>query len=158
MSVWRGHGLTRDLDHTRPADIFIAGWDRGKPVVLDLTITSPPCSAILSKSCHQAGVAALAAEACKLHSNGSKCQELGWSCIPLAVETYGNWGKEAHDTFSRLASYLAIHQTSPKSAVVADLYGRLNIALVCTIARAILARELPPSQLLLDCALVYNRL
>eukprot|EP00731_Ephydatia_muelleri_P034994 Em0090g8a len=50
-------------------------------------------------------------------------------CIPLAVETYGNWGKEAHDTFSRLASYLAIHQTSPKSAVVAKLYGRLNIAL-----------------------------
>eukprot|EP00731_Ephydatia_muelleri_P034990 Em0090g4a len=50
-------------------------------------------------------------------------------CIPLAVETYGNWGKEAHDMFSRLASYLAIHQTSPKSAVVTKLYGRLNIAL-----------------------------
>ncbi|KAL5506797.1 hypothetical protein EMCRGX_G008537 [Ephydatia muelleri] len=66
-------------------------------------------------------------------------------CIPLAVETYGNWGKVAHDMFSRLASYLAIHQTSPKSAVVTKLYGRLNIALVCTIARAILARELPPS-------------
>ena len=25
----------------------------------------------------------LAAEARKLHSNGSKCQELGWSCIPV---------------------------------------------------------------------------
>ena len=145
VSVERGHGLTRDLAHTRPADILIAGWDRGKPVALDLTITSPLCSAILSESCHQAGAAALAAEARKLHSNGPKCQELGWSCIPLAVETYGNWGKEAHDTFSRLASYLAIHQSSPKSAVVAEIYGRLNIALVRSIARAILARELPPS-------------
>eukprot|EP00731_Ephydatia_muelleri_P019426 Em0012g251a len=130
----------------RPADILIAGWDRGKPAALDLTITSPLCSAILSKSCHQAGAAALAAEARKLHSNGPKCQELGWSCIPFAVETYGNWGKEAHDTFSILASYLAIHQSSPKSAVVAEIYGQLNIALVrCSIARAILARELPPS-------------
>ena len=145
VSVERGHGLTRDLAHTRPADILIAGWDRGKPAALDLTITSPLCSAILSESCHQAGAAALAAEARKLHSNGPKCQELGWSCIPLAVETYGNWGKEAHDTFSRLASYLAIHQSSPKPAVVAEIYGRLNIALVHSIARAILARELPPS-------------
>eukprot|EP00731_Ephydatia_muelleri_P013116 Em0007g426a len=89
------------------ACILITGWDRGKPVVLDLTITSPLCSVILSESCHQAGVAALAAKA--------------------HVETYGNWGKEAHDTFSRLASYLAIHQFSPKSAVVAEIYGQLNI-------------------------------
>ena len=142
VSVERGHGLSRDLAHTSPVDILIAGWDRGKPVA---TITSPLCSAILSELCHQAGVAALAAEVRKLHSNGPKCQELGWSCIPLAVETYGNWGKEAHDAFSRLTSYLAIHQSSPKSAVVAEIYGQLNIALVHSIARAILARELPPS-------------
>eukprot|EP00731_Ephydatia_muelleri_P010638 Em0005g1224a len=74
-----------------------------------------------------------------------KCLELGWSCIPLAVETYGNWGKQAHDTFSRLASFLAIHQSSPKAVVVAEIYGRLNVVLVRSIARAILARELPPS-------------
>ena len=62
VSVERGHGLTRVLPHTRPADALIAGWDRGKPAALDLSITSPPCSAILSESCHQAGAAALAAE------------------------------------------------------------------------------------------------
>ena len=67
--------LTPDL-------LLIAGWDRGKPTA--------PCSAILSESCHQAGVAALAVEARKLHTKGPKCQELGWSCIPLAVKTYGN--------------------------------------------------------------------
>eukprot|EP00731_Ephydatia_muelleri_P017471 Em0010g569a len=134
-----------ELAHTRPADILIAGWDRGKPAALDLTITSPLCSVILGESCYQAGAAALAAETRKLHSNGPKCQELGWSCIPLAVETYGNWGKQAHDTFSRLASFLAIHQSSPKAVVVAEIYGRLNVVLVRSIARAILARELPPS-------------
>ncbi|KAL5479843.1 hypothetical protein EMCRGX_G023432, partial [Ephydatia muelleri] len=106
VSVERGHGLTRDLAHTRPADILIAGWNRGKPAALDLTITSPLCSVILGESCYQAGAAALAAETRKLHTNGPKCQELGWSCIPLAVETYGNWGKQTHDTFSRLASFL----------------------------------------------------
>ena len=134
VSVERGHGLTRYLAHTRPADILIAGWDRGKPAALDLTITSPLCSAILSELSHQVSEAALAAEDSNLHSNGPKCQELGWSCIPLAVETYGNWGKEDHDTFSRLASYRAIHQSSPKSAVLAEIYCRLNIALVHSIA------------------------
>eukprot|EP00731_Ephydatia_muelleri_P027206 Em0019g79a len=115
----------RDLAQTRPTDILIAGWDRGKPVALDLTITSPLCYAILSESCHQAGAAALAAEA--------------------PVETYGNWGNEAHATFSRLASYLAIHQSSSKSAVAAEIYGQLNMTLVRSITRDILAMELPPS-------------
>ena len=72
VSVERGHGFTRDLAHTRPADILIAGWDRGKPAALDLTNTSPLCFAILSKSCHQAGVAAIAAEA----SNRMMVQEV----------------------------------------------------------------------------------
>ena len=145
MSVERGHGLTRDLAHTRPADILIAGCDRSKPVMLDLTITSPLCSAILSELCHQAVAAALAAEACMLHSNGPKCQELCWSCIPLSVETYGNWSKDLHGTFSRLAFHLAIHQSSPIPAVVAEIYGPVEYSPGFSIARAILVRERLPS-------------
>ena len=69
VSVERGHGLTRDLAHTRPADILIAGWDRGKPAALDLTITSPLCSAILNELCHQAGAAALAVSSTQMVRN-----------------------------------------------------------------------------------------
>ncbi|KAL5494262.1 hypothetical protein EMCRGX_G015559 [Ephydatia muelleri] len=73
--IWeKGHGLTSDPDHTRPAHILIAGLDRGKLAALDITITSLLCPAISSESCHRAGAAALAAEACKLHSKGPKCQ------------------------------------------------------------------------------------
>jgi 2-keto-4-pentenoate hydratase len=50
-------GLTRDLDHTRPANILIARWDRGKPAALAL------CPAILGHP--PSGAAALAAEARK---------------------------------------------------------------------------------------------
>ena len=50
----KGNGLTRDLDHTRPADILIARSDRGKPAALDITITSFLCPAILDESCQQA--------------------------------------------------------------------------------------------------------
>eukprot|EP00731_Ephydatia_muelleri_P024462 Em0016g733a len=113
--------------------------------MLDLTITSPLCSAILSELCHQAVAAALAAEACMLHSNGPKCQELCWSCIPLSVETYGNWSKDLHGTFSRLAFHLAIHQSSPIPAVVAEIYGPVEYSPGFSIARAILVRERLPS-------------
>ena len=86
-----------------------------------------------------------AAETRKLLTNGSKCEELGWKCIPLAVETFCNWGKEAHLTFSRLAPHLAISLSSPKSSILVDMYCRMNLTLVRSIARAILAREFLPS-------------
>ena len=75
-------------------------------------ITSPLC---LCKSCHQDG-AALAPEIRKLHSNGPKCHELGWSCIPLAVETYGNW-----DAQYLLEAGVLPFTSSPKSSVVAEI-------------------------------------
>ena len=40
-----------------------------------------------------AGAAAQAAEARKRTANDQKCTELGWSCVPLAVESYGAWGR-----------------------------------------------------------------
>ena len=101
-------------------------------MTLDITHHSPLCPAIC-------GSAALAAEARKFHINGPKCQELGWSCTPLAVETYGNWVKKAHDTISPgAASRLATDQSFPNSTVMAEIYGRLNMVLIHPIARAIL--------------------
>ena len=40
------------------------------------------------------GSAALTAEVCKRNSNDAKCSELGWSYIPIAVETFGYWGAD----------------------------------------------------------------
>ena len=100
---------------------------------------------ILRESCRSSGAASTAAETRKLLTNGPKCQELGWTCIPLAVETFCNWGKEAHLTFSRLASHLTISLFSPKPSILADVYSRMNFTLVRSIARAILAREFLPS-------------
>ena len=65
-------------------------------------------------------------------------------CVPIAVETYGNWGQEAKQTFSRLASCLATDSSQPKCKVIAELYGRLNLTLMRAIARAILVRAFRP--------------
>jgi len=58
----------------------------------------------------------------EIFNNNVKCSELGWVCIPLAVETYGNWGKEASDTFARLATRLAVGSSKSKSNFVFVLY------------------------------------
>ena len=46
------------------------------------------------------GAAVYAAECRKHDANDTRCQELGWLCIPLAVETYGNCGKTALSVLS----------------------------------------------------------
>ena len=62
------------------------------PAAVDLTITSPPNSTILSEAGMKA-VSAAQAAGCKKHqTNDTKCSELSWSCVPPAVETYGCWG------------------------------------------------------------------
>ena len=84
------------------------------------------------------GAAGRVAEARKHTTNDAKCQDLGWLCIPLAVEMYGNWGKEAHEVFNRLTSLLAFGQTSHKSGLLLEIYSHVNMSLVRSIARAIL--------------------
>eukprot|EP00731_Ephydatia_muelleri_P003042 Em0001g3042a len=66
------------------------------------------------------GAAAEEAEVRKHRANDPKCSGLGWVCIPLAVETYGNWGREVQSTFSRLASHLAIITSSHKGMKASD--------------------------------------
>ena len=77
-----------------------------------------------------AGAAAHTTELRKHEANYAKCSDLGWICIPLVVEPYGAWGKEAIEAFSTLASRLATTSSRPKSIVLSELYGLLNLHLV----------------------------
>eukprot|EP00731_Ephydatia_muelleri_P024059 Em0016g330a len=141
-----GSGLTPGLDHTRPADVLVRDWAQGKPAAFDITVTSPLTPAILAGASRRVGAAAEAAENRKHTANDPKCAELGWRCVPLAVETYCNWGEEARRTFTLLATHLVFGSSSfCKARVISDMFGRLNITLVRAIARAILARNVIPT-------------
>ncbi|KAL5477463.1 hypothetical protein EMCRGX_G024263 [Ephydatia muelleri] len=84
------------------------------------------------------GSSARVSEQRKQASNDVKCSELGWSCIPLAVEAYGCWGAEARLHLSLLASRLAARLNCSK--LHATLHGRLNLVLVGANARALLSQ------------------
>ena len=111
VRVEAGHGMCHDINHSCPADVLVAGWERAQPAALDITVTSPLTPVSLKDSSRIAGVAALSAETRKHAANDPKCCELA----------HGNWGKEAQHLFSRLATYLAIHLSCPKSRVLADI-------------------------------------
>ena len=125
-------------NYARPADVLVDGWDRAKPAAFDVTFTSPLTPVTLNEASIHEGAAALAAETRKHAANDARCQVLGWSCIPLAVETFGNRGREAQCVFS----LPALRQGQPKSTVVRDIYGHLRISLVRSVARSIMGREI----------------
>ena len=52
-----------------------------------------------------------ATEQRKHEENDAKCKELGCVCVPMVVEAYGAWGTEAMESFSLLASRLALAPT-----------------------------------------------
>ena len=133
-----GAGFTNT--QSRPADVLVPNWDLGKPAAFDLSVTSMLHSSVLLEASVTAGLAALAAENRKHNSNDRKCEELGWVCIPLVVETYGCWGAAAVAAFSKLAGCLSTRLNQPKSRTIFGIYSRLGLALVRANCRAILSR------------------
>ena len=55
----------------------------------------------------------------------------------MAVEMYGNWGKEAQSTISSSHQFFFLH----KSRVISDICGKLNLFVVRSKSRAIQARD-----------------
>ena len=94
--------LGHDARQTRPVDILIPNWELGKSAAIDLCITSPLNSVTLQVACVMPGSAAMQAEKRMHHSNDAECEELGWVCIPLVVESFGCWGSEVKRSFSQV--------------------------------------------------------
>ena len=65
VRIESGSGLTPDLSHTRPADVLVLNWERGKHAALDITVTSPLIPSILTAASLSEGAAAEEAEARK---------------------------------------------------------------------------------------------
>ncbi|KAL5500176.1 hypothetical protein EMCRGX_G011690 [Ephydatia muelleri] len=99
-----GYGLARDHMNSRPADILVQGWNRGKPAAFDVTVTSPLTPVSLNNTSALVGAAAYAAE-CRKHA--------------------------ANDT----------SQAIPKPKMLSEIYSRLKMSLVRSVARAIMGRE-----------------
>ncbi|KAL5497570.1 hypothetical protein EMCRGX_G014066 [Ephydatia muelleri] len=122
VKVEVGNNLSRDHSKTRPADILLPNWFLGRTAALDVSITSPLNPVTLLEAGVSATAAAQATEARKHQANDPKCSELGWVCVPMVVETYGAWGKEATAIIFSVASRLATSTCRPKSTILHEIY------------------------------------
>ena len=95
-----GCGAGYTDSQSSPADVLVPNWDLGKPAAFDLSVTSTLHPSVLLEASMMAGSTAFVAKNRKQKYNDRKCEELGWVCIPLVVETYGCWGAAAVAAFS----------------------------------------------------------
>ncbi|KAL5486989.1 hypothetical protein EMCRGX_G019539 [Ephydatia muelleri] len=140
VQVEVGAGLFPDHSQSRPADILLQNWNLGRPVALDISVVSPLNPSTLAEAGATFGAVLEATESRKHQANDEKCSALGWVSTPLAVDSYGAWGKEASLFLAQVAAWLAIHKSLPKSQASFDLFSNLSICLIRANARAILRR------------------
>ena len=143
------------LEHGLQTSLIVPNWDCGTSAAFDITVTSPLNSHTMLEASMYQGVSAKAAEHRKHNKNDPKCAELGWRCVPLTVENYGVWGPEALKAFSQVASRLAIRGNTPKSKVVAELYGRLSLLLIRANAQSISTGQLSVHVFVCVCFMCY---
>eukprot|EP00731_Ephydatia_muelleri_P012634 Em0006g1528a len=82
VKVEAGNNLTPDHSHTRPADVLVQNWSRGRPAAFDICVTSPLNTLTLSEAGVCAGAAAQAGEVRKHSANDDKCGDLGSVLCP----------------------------------------------------------------------------
>ena len=115
--VWK---KVMDIDHTRPADILIAGWDRDNL----LHLTSPSHHPSLLPYC-----------SILMDPNASSWASPAFHWQWRHIWQLGQWGPWYHLQAGIPPRHSPV---LPKSSVVAEIYGWLNMALILFIARAIL--------------------
>ena len=120
----------------RSHDLPIFWCKIGISVALDISVVSPLNPSTLAEAGATVGAVLEATESRKHQANDEKCSALGWVSTPLAVDSYGAWGKEASFLFEQVAARLAIHKSLPKSQASFDLFSNLSICLITANARA----------------------
>ena len=74
---------------SRPADIFLPNWCRGRPAALDVTVISTMQPLTQSGAASEKGYALKLAEERKMAAHNAECRGAGVSFVPLAVESLG---------------------------------------------------------------------
>lgn len=133
-----------DRDRTRPADVLVPSWRLGKSAAFDLTVVSPLTQKHLSRAGDHDNEPVECAASVKHEENDPKCAALGWLCVPLAVDSYGQWCVEAHEAFAEIASRLSTRTRVTFSRSLSSIFNTLGVVLARHNAIAVLARRAHP--------------
>ena len=114
---------------SRPADIFLPNWCRGRPAALDVTVISTMQPLTQSGAASEKGYALKLAEERKMAAHNAECRGAGVSFVPLAVESLGGWSHEAALQISRVGRLVGQRLGTIPAEAVSHLFQRLSICL-----------------------------
>ena len=115
---------------SRPADVYLPNWTRGKPAALDVHVISTLQQLTLKEA---QGHALSVGEERTRAAHSEACHAVGITFIPMVVETLGGWGEEAALTVKNIGRLqglrLGIPPPPPPPQATQHLFQRLAINL-----------------------------
>ena len=123
---------------SRPADILLPTWSRGRPAALDVHVISPLQQHTLNEASHTPGHALNVGVQRKLASHLAACRSAGVDFVPVVAETLGSLAEETVGTIRAIgraieqraasSSSISSHPSST-SSYTAQLFHRFAICL-----------------------------
>ena len=133
-----------DRDLSRPADVLLSSFSGALDAALDFTVVSPLTHENITGAVvagHRAELCVESAEKRKHEKNDEKCKDNKWLCVPMAVDTYGVWGKEAREMIGQVGDQLASQLNMSRSSSISFIYNVLGVVLARKNANALLAKS-----------------
>jgi hypothetical protein len=125
---------------SRPADIFIPTWRDRKKMAFDVSVVSPVQSAILDRAVDTPGAALAMRKATKICAH-EVCRNQDINFVPLIVETFGGWDKDAVIHLKEMASCMARRTGENPSTAKRHLFQRLSVILQRGNASLLISRD-----------------
>ena len=130
-----------DEDESRPADVKIPMWIRGKDVAYDVTVCSPLSASYVQRSAREASHTLDTSFESKHRKHGDHCRRKNVVFCPLPVQTLGSWHPEAAAELRRIGESLAKRSPGDDKTVVRHFFQRLGIILQRGNAHLLLSRQ-----------------
>ena len=105
--------MCRDDDGKRPDGATLIPWKQGKCLVWDATCVNTIARSHVSGAATKAGQPSIAAESKK--QNKYSCLRNDNFFVPVALETLGPWGPEAHKLITEIGRRLQSTTGDPRS-------------------------------------------
>ena len=130
-----------DEDESRPADVKIPMWIRGKDVAFDVTVSSPLSASYVERSSREPPYTLNASLDNKHRKHGDHCRRRNVIFCPLPVQTLGSWHPDAVVELKRIGDALTKHSPADDKTVVRHFFQRMAVLLQRGNAHLILSRQ-----------------
>lgn len=141
-----------DDSQSRPGDVYIAEWVRGKDAALDLTVVSPLQKALVNRCARESGAALEVAFKRKMDAHYARCRANNIVFLPLCVETLGGWHPDSASELRRIQRAVTLCSRQDQTTSEKHFFEKLAVSLQRSNSNMILSRQsfFPPSHVDFD--------